>query len=267
MNNKVKHFDANTIGKDYIVGDLHGCIDTFEQALNAIGFDKTTDRMFSVGDLVDRGPDSYHTACLIYQPWFHSVRGNHDQMFISCFIGTDDQLNAHYVLRYGGWMYDGQRTMQQLAALAADMESMMPYIISVGEGNTRFNVVHAELIKDNVAVSDDDIDAFNFTPSEVESMLWGRELAAGIAAPRTLNSAKVYDQTNLSLTYCGHTPVAKVYKQLNQVFIDRGCVFAAVRPQSPQCSLAIACHTDQVVHSWNPISKTLDTSPIPHEQQ
>ena len=54
-------FAQNTVGRDFAVGDIHGCFTELQRGLEAIGFDPSTDRLFSVGDLVDRGPES-HTS-------------------------------------------------------------------------------------------------------------------------------------------------------------------------------------------------------------
>ena len=45
-------------GRDWVVGDVHGCFRTLRDALLAIDFDDGRDRLFSVGDLIDRGPNS-----------------------------------------------------------------------------------------------------------------------------------------------------------------------------------------------------------------
>ena len=45
-------------GTDWVVGDVHGCFETLRQALAAIDFEQGRDRLFSVGDLIDRGPNS-----------------------------------------------------------------------------------------------------------------------------------------------------------------------------------------------------------------
>lgn len=267
MTIKVKHFNANTKGKDYIVGDLHGCLNVLNHALDAIGFDKTADRLFSVGDLVDRGPQNYETAWLIDESWFHAVRGNHDQMLIDCFTKNDQVQQGQYGLSYGAWIHDRKQTYDQLIDLANFMECTMPYLISVGEGADRFNIVHAELLKYNVAVSDAHVDAFDFTNEEIEMMMWGRSLASGYTNPRTINGTEVYNQTNLSLTYCGHTPMFEVIKRLNQIFIDRGCVFAPTATARPYNNkgfrLAIACHTDKVIYEWNPNGQQLVSLPFP----
>ena len=42
----------------YAIGDIQGCHTEFCQLLDLIGFSTTTDRLWLVGDLVNRGPDS-----------------------------------------------------------------------------------------------------------------------------------------------------------------------------------------------------------------
>ena len=69
---------ANGGGRDFVVGDLHGHRRLFEFELEHLGFDPACDRVFSVGDLVDRGPHALETLRLIEEPWFHAVLGNHE---------------------------------------------------------------------------------------------------------------------------------------------------------------------------------------------
>lgn len=53
-----KSFPLNTLGRDFAVGDIHGMYSLLEQKLAAVNFNPQKDRLFSVGDLVNRGPES-----------------------------------------------------------------------------------------------------------------------------------------------------------------------------------------------------------------
>ena len=52
-----RRFARKPLGRDLAVGDIHGYFSRLEQTLNQAGFDPARDRLFSVGDLTDRGPD------------------------------------------------------------------------------------------------------------------------------------------------------------------------------------------------------------------
>lgn len=69
-----------TTGNTYIVGDIQGCADGLNALLDKINFDRATDRLFAVGDLVARGEDSLATVKLLMGlgDRFHAVLGNHD---------------------------------------------------------------------------------------------------------------------------------------------------------------------------------------------
>lgn len=77
-----KKFQMNAAGRDLIVGDVHGHFTKLQAALDAVGFNPAEDRLFSVGDLVDRGPECDQALEWLAKPWFHAVSGNHEDMAI-----------------------------------------------------------------------------------------------------------------------------------------------------------------------------------------
>ena len=72
----------NEVGRDFVVGDVHGCVHTLEQLLERIDFDPDRDRLFSVGDIVNRGPNSHLALEWLENGRLLGVLGNHEAMLL-----------------------------------------------------------------------------------------------------------------------------------------------------------------------------------------
>jgi len=62
----------------WIFGDLHGCVRSLERLLEATRFDAARDELWSVGDLVNTGPESAAALRLWIATGARGVLGNHD---------------------------------------------------------------------------------------------------------------------------------------------------------------------------------------------
>lgn len=193
---------ANACGRDFVVGDIHGCMSAFEQLLAEVDFDTQHDRMFSVGDLIDRGEQSERALGLLEHDWFYPVLGNHEEAL--CAV-VDGRLPRERWYEVGGeWarsLSDGE-----LAAHAAKL-NLLPLARIVGEGPTRFNILHAEF-----RGNDEQLAAGHFEAAVRRRMLWGRDLAFSVSPSRQA----------LSITYCGHTTMREVRQIGAHMFIDTG---------------------------------------------
>ncbi len=96
-------FARNGAGRDFAVGDIHGCFTHLSRSLEAIDFDTSVDRLFSVGDLVDRGPESELVLEWLARPWFHAVMGNHDFMAMRSAMGNP-YPEVDHLAHGGGWL-------------------------------------------------------------------------------------------------------------------------------------------------------------------
>jgi serine/threonine protein phosphatase 1 len=77
--NIIQRFGLNLRGRDLVVGDIHGHFSKLQLALDAAGFaPENGDRLFSVGDLVDKGPESHLASAWLDLTWFKAACGNHD---------------------------------------------------------------------------------------------------------------------------------------------------------------------------------------------
>ncbi|WP_323119921.1 metallophosphoesterase [Burkholderia alba] len=195
---------ANLAGRDFVVGDLHGCVDPLRALLHDARFDAARDRLFAVGDLVDRGAQPEAALALLDRPWFFSVLGNHEDVL--CAV-AEHSLPMSVWQRIGG-AWGAQLPGDALARHARRLRAL-PLVRVIGEGAARFHVLHAEFFGD-----DAELDRGAFDEAVRNRLLWGRELALGGADPGR--------QAGLSPTYCGHTPMHEITRIGAQIFVDTG---------------------------------------------
>lgn len=135
-----QRFPLNRRGRDFAVGDLHGCFSDLDGALRKVSFNPDTDRLFSVGDLIDRGPESDQCLAWLGQPWFHAVRGNHDQMMLDSWYSTswatDWDANGNQ------WARTLDRDTRERFREAIDR---LPIAIEVATPGGNVGIVHAGL--------------------------------------------------------------------------------------------------------------------------
>lgn len=74
---------------DYAIGDIQGCYDPLLRLLEHIGFDDRKDRLWFVGDLVNRGPDSLAVLRFIHTLPIQPIitLGNHDLHLLGSLFG------------------------------------------------------------------------------------------------------------------------------------------------------------------------------------
>ena len=274
MPSVIKKLPTNTLGKDYVIGDLHGCLDLLDRLLQNVNFNTTCDRLFSVGDLIDRGPFPLKCLQLLDKPWFFAVKGNHEAMLLECFANylltntlpnTTDFDDSDFIYNGGEWIYKWLNLDKQFIAseLKTSLKTTaeLPLIYIIGTDESRFNLIHAELTKpkknqtDSMVWLDADIDQWYeenaISPAVEHRLLWSRTLMDS-------DDSEYYHpkvQTGLSTTFCGHT-ISKTPKQfLSHVCLDTGA-FLSINANSGFClslydvndskCLSVAYHQEEV---------------------
>lgn len=73
----------------YAIGDIQGCFTEFNSLLSLFEFNSNLDKVYLVGDLVNRGPDSLEVLRFVYehQSSISLVLGNHDLHLLACWSG------------------------------------------------------------------------------------------------------------------------------------------------------------------------------------
>ena len=200
-------FSANHQGRDFAIGDLHGMYDLLFEALDKVAFNFATDRCFSVGDLIDRGPESAQCLGLINEPWFHPVCGNHeDTLRMVARNLSSAATTADWVLNGGRWHL---MVSTEKMHYYADLVDTLPEIISVTTPSGKLIALcHAEYplpywAPDNIA-KDDELR---------RHMMWSREKV------RNRDTSTV---SGVDSIICGHTIVERPQQLGNSFFIDTG---------------------------------------------
>lgn len=84
---------------DLVIGDIHGCWEELQELLQKVG-PGATDRIVSVGDMVDRGPESRRVL-----EWFRTtpnaqaLMGNHERKHIRSFEGSVKPALSQTIVR------------------------------------------------------------------------------------------------------------------------------------------------------------------------
>ncbi|MEL7147036.1 MAG: metallophosphoesterase family protein, partial [Bacteroidota bacterium] len=134
---------TETIGRKILIGDIHGCLETFRCLLGQMKAHIEQDQLILLGDYIDRGPHSKGVIDEIIQMkqegWdIISIRGNHEQMLIA----------GHHAEVVKGWvdMADKELTdsfeisnLTELPSAYIDLCESLPYYYLDNE----FIAVHA----------------------------------------------------------------------------------------------------------------------------
>jgi serine/threonine protein phosphatase 1 len=210
MTKNVVRFERNTAGRDYVVGDIHGCFEALADCLKQIAFDETKDRLFSVGDLVDRGPASEQALEWLAKPWFHAVRGNHEEMAIMFAAGD---LRTDVYLQNGGAWFVGMDKNEQFPF--ADAFAQLPYAIEVETEAGLVGIVHAECpfvewSSIEPALASENSDAFK------QMMVWSRD---------RFENGEQRPVRGVVAVFVGHTPMPEPLRLGNVFYIDTGACY------------------------------------------
>ncbi len=205
-----------------IIGDVHGSYDALTRLISKVGFDQESDRLISIGDMMDRGvqprmvfrffkekKEAMGEDCIL-------IRGNHEQMMLDSY---HDKRNTPL------WMSNGaSKTINSFADAGESVYDQAEWI----EDNTvlyyvdeeGFQCVHADIIDEDPALN------------KADTLIWGRNNVT-------------YGYYTGRLTIVGHTPlVSPIYlpgggkdpiclkdgdrfalPKTGMIGIDTGCVF------------------------------------------
>lgn len=163
---KLLRLAKNDHGRDFVIGDIHFKTTDLHKGLHALGFDREVDRVIAVGDLIDRGAGVLDGLKLLSEPWFHTVKGNHEWMLINAY--RQNPL-ARYASHGAGWW---STIADESKPLIIEKLDSLPVVIEIECARGIVGVAHADvpagMLWNDFTGSLDN--------SQIEEIaLWGRE--------------------------------------------------------------------------------------------
>ena len=149
----------------FAIGDVHGCWETLQRLLERLPFDSGRDRLWSVGDLVNRGPRSLEVLRWARETAgemgerFAVVLGNHDLRLLALAAGVTRAKRLDTL----GPVLEAEDSGELVAWLGA-----RPFVHRGGVGKEEWLMVHAGLLPE-------------WTVEDAEAA--ARRVEAGLAGP------------------------------------------------------------------------------------
>lgn len=188
-----------------VIGDIHGCYEELQDLYNSIL--KYTEEVYTVGDLIDRGPDSKKVIQFCIDNNIKPVKGNHEEILLKAINKPRYKEYQGYDTNLENWRYNGgNRTIKSYVG-----DSGINFKIFVKEfkecGHFEFiSNLPLKIELDNCIITHGGI----VTNAHPENVLWNRKI------PSKLNKLQIF----------GHTAKRKVlFKQNHYINVDTGCVF------------------------------------------
>ncbi|BDD04887.1 metallophosphoesterase family protein [Aureibacter tunicatorum] len=135
--------------KKFVISDIHGCLKTFQRLLHQINF-KPKDKLFLLGDYVNKGPNSKKVLDIIIElqtenpSHIFPLLGNHDLLLLKALKGNNQAINnislfdnSEYFLE--SLEKDKKKYIHFLSALPYYIETKKHFLVHAGFDFTQEN--------------------------------------------------------------------------------------------------------------------------------
>ena len=210
----------------YVMSDIHGCYDKYLAMLSEIRF-KSTDILYILGDVIDRGPDGVKILQdMSTRPNVVPILGNHEFTAAVCLPWLSqeitsqslDSLTNEQIAALSEWIANGgEPTLRSLQRLGREeRQDILEYFgemelyAEVEAGGRQFVLSHAALENFDPGKP---LDAY-----ELQDFLFGRPEPEAVYYPD-------------KILVFGHTPTRllggrdKIFRRETMIGIDCGCAF------------------------------------------
>jgi hypothetical protein len=268
--------------KAAVIGDVHGNADLLIELISKIRLKYGDVDLYSVGDLVDRGPDSKSVLDICIKNGVMAVIGNHEtwlHQFIS--TGFFEGFALHPVMggkatlrSYGITDFEFERDIsaalqEALPQSHRDFINSMAIWIRFEAGGQTYRLTHAGLDKPSASVYTAELERVRGQGANVpteDSHEYGDELLRAVAKTQSavlmwtgcnLRNPNVYHFPDDSCQVFGHTPVGRspiVTKRW--IALDTGC------GKNPPNTLSAVILPDMEVISVNSLTDKVGSGEI-----
>jgi serine/threonine protein phosphatase 1 len=212
----VRTFSENIKGRDFAVGDLHGMFSSLEELLESVQFDPEIDRLFSVGDLIDRGPESHRALEFLAKPWFNAVQGNHERLMLEA-IQEDGDMDTWLHINGGSWWVN---ISDGLRAEFVETIKELPIAIEIQVAQAKVGIIHADIAHgmswpEFTSILDGDAKAVNYA-------VWSRNRLR-----MTELSGQPAPVEGVDLLIVGHTPLKNAVQVGNIYYLDTAAAYSS----------------------------------------
>lgn len=233
-----KFFPINRTGRDFVVGDIHGMFTSLEELLEKISFNPKKDRLFCVGDMIDRGPESNRVIEFLDKPWFASVMGNHESMLLDAKVS---ERSFHCWVTYNGGEWWNKLSSQAQNEVYQKL-SLLPYLFEIETAIGNVGIAHADLPVDKSWV--EIIKALETDDYLKNYILWSRKRHKNIRRTKTTKPVE-----GIKLVVMGHTPHQLPLYSENIFYIDTGATYQHDQQLSKLTLLQI--HPEVKLHQYS----------------
>lgn len=191
----------------YVFSDVHGHFGTLDRLLERVS-PSSDDRIFMLGDMIDRGPDPISVVrCCHDLPNCVVLMGNHEDLMLSYYADPDDPSGAlNWGINGAGPTMEGLRTlpMDERVELARWLFTL-PLYAQTEVGGRRYLLVHAgvdpsRIDASGIEVWDEDAVDKVIGNQYREDLMWIRDDFWGYP------TGLVDEQGKGPIVIAGHTP-------------------------------------------------------------
>ncbi len=202
----------NTVGRDFVIGDIHGAYDSVFARLREVKFCKDTDRLFTTGDHIDRGVESRRVLNFLSKPFVYAIRGNHDEDFLHLSI---PELRALGRINWNGLAWVNSVSDATITSIKSEF-AKLPIAREVETARGSVGLIHADVPKGmDWATFIESLERGDATT--IETALWGRDRIQCNDHAGVIGIDRVF--VGHSIQWKGAIRLGNVY------FIDSGAVF------------------------------------------